>query len=71
MLDLPLLDPTVFYPPIMASLPDAQFVRDLVHHIDGNALLYLAAATVARFWHEHMWMVYVAMAYTTVLGLHN
>jgi hypothetical protein len=66
MFDVLPLDPTV-----VTSLLDARCVRDLAHHIDCNALLYLAAATVTRFWHEHMWMVYVAMAYTTILGLHH
>jgi hypothetical protein len=66
MFEMLLLDPTV-----VTAILDVRSVRDLAHHIDCNALLYLGAATVARFWHEHIWMVYVAMAYTTILGLHH
>jgi hypothetical protein len=61
----PMLDYFPFPPSNFSTL------MTIAHHIDRNALLYLAAATVARFWHEHMWMVYVAMAYTTILGLHH
>jgi hypothetical protein len=51
--------------------PDFSHIVALARHIDCNALLYFAAATVARFWHEHIWMVYVAMAYATIVGLHH
>jgi hypothetical protein len=71
-----MFDPLLLY----ATVPDSltaptslglQFLRDLARHVDPNAALYVAAATVARFWHEHMWMVYVAMAYITIIGLHH
>ena len=49
--------------------PDVVYIMALARHIDPHALLYLAAAAVARFWHEHVWMVYVAMAYTATVEL--
>ena len=51
--------------------PDPAHLAALAHHFDCNALLYGTAAVVARFWHEHMWLIYLAMAYTTMLGLHH
>ncbi|MEJ0016488.1 MAG: hypothetical protein WDN25_07975 [Acetobacteraceae bacterium] len=51
--------------------PDFAAIMNLLRHIDHSAVVYLVAATVARFWHEHMWMIYVAMAYVTLLGQHH
>lgn len=56
MQDLFLIPPVDFGPVIA-----------LVRHIDHEALLYLAAAVTARFWHRHMWLIYLALALAMVL----
>jgi len=61
-------------PPNCGRLPTSCLparLAALAQHVDCNTLLYSAAALVARFWYEHMWMIYIAMAYATMLGLHQ
>ena len=48
-----------------------QLADDLTRCCDCGVVLYLAAAVVARFWHEFIWVVYLTMAYTTIVGLHH
>jgi hypothetical protein len=52
-------------------LADVAAVIACVCHIDHSTILYIAAAIIARFWHEHVWMVYIAMSYMTIIGLHH
>jgi len=38
-----------------------------VGQVDHTVTLYFAAAVVARFWHEKIWIVYLAMAMTAAV----
>ena len=46
----------------------AAFIIGALRHIGREPLLYLAAALVARFWHRHMWAIYLGFALVATLG---
>ena len=50
---------------------DLSAIIALVHHVDHATQLYLAAAVVARFRHNHLWIVYLGMAVDALLGRHH
>ena len=71
-----MIDPSHFVPTasevsvVVAALRQ-QLADDLARCLDCGTVLYLAAAVAARFWHEFVWMVYLTMAYATIVGLHH
>jgi hypothetical protein len=47
----------------------AAFILGALRHIGLAPLPYLAAACVARFWHRHMWAIYLGFAVAAILGM--
>ena len=63
MSDLLLVPPDAF----VAPRPDLGPIIELARHIDPATLLYLTAAVVVRFWHKHIWLIYLALAVAPML----
>ncbi len=54
------------------SPDDAALLAALIigawRHIGHEPLLYVVAALVVRFWHQHMWVIYLGFAVAAILG---
>ena len=56
--------------PFPAVFMESGFILDLLRGIDRDVWYHLALGIAARFWHEHTWVVYLALALATILAPH-
>lgn len=56
---------------LMLSVPDYSATIELLRQVNHTTWLYLAAAIVARFWHKHIWAVYLAHAIISVIATND
>jgi hypothetical protein len=56
--------------PTLVPPADLGPLLDLACKVTPAAWLYLVAAIVARFWHRHMWVIYLGLALDTILVPH-
>ena len=56
--------------PILVPPSDIGPLLDLAHKVAPPVWLYLVAAIIARFWHRHLWILYLGLALATILVSH-
>lgn len=57
--------------PILEPPPDIGPLLALASKLEPAVWVYLGAAIIARFWHRHMWLIYVGLVVATILRPHH